>query len=63
MGIIRKGKSNIDVSPQKPTPAIKLETKEIGFIIAKLRQAEYKGSEFEQFYKVMTKLQQMSENN
>ena len=27
------------------------------FIIAKLRQAEYKGSEFEQFYTIMQKLQ------
>ena len=34
-----------------------LTKEETAFIIAKLRQAEYKGSEFEQFYTIMQKLQ------
>ena len=34
-----------------------LTKEEASFIIAKLRQAEYKGSEFEQFYSIMQKLQ------
>jgi len=36
-----------------------LDGKDAAFIIAKLRQAEYKGSEFEQFYTIMTKLQKL----
>jgi hypothetical protein len=36
-----------------------LSKEEAAFIIAKLRQAEYKGSEFEQFYTIMTKLQKL----
>ena len=36
-----------------------LSKEDAAFIIAKLRQAEYKGSEFEQFYTIMTKLQKL----
>ena len=36
-----------------------LTAEDAAFIIAKLRQAEYKGSEFEQFYTIMTKLQKL----
>ena len=36
-----------------------LTSDDAAFIIAKLRQAEYKGSEFEQFYTIMTKLQKL----
>ena len=36
-----------------------LTKEDAAFIIAKLRQAEYKGSEFEQFYTIMTKLQKI----
>jgi hypothetical protein len=64
MGIIRKGKSNVGAA-QKPAPAtpqkvIKqqlLDNAEIGFVIAKMRQATYQGSEFELFYNVISKLQ------
>ena len=38
-----------------------LTQKEATFIIAKLRQANYQGAEFEQFYQVMTKLQALIE--
>ena len=62
MGIIRKGNSNIR-GVDKKTPDVAeskkkfLENNEIGFIIAKMRQATYQGSEFELFYKVIQKLQ------
>ena len=61
MGIIRKGNSNIKggdkKSPQVAQPKKFLDNNEIGFIIAKMRQATYQGSEFELFYKVIQKLQ------
>ena len=62
MGIIRKGNSNIK-GVDKKTPNVAqpqkkfLDNNEIGFIIAKMRQATYQGSEFELFYKVIQKLQ------
>ena len=61
MGIIRKGNSNIKGVDKKTPNVVKpkkfLENNEIGFIIAKMRQATYQGSEFELFYKVIQKLQ------
>ena len=49
--------------PIKVTKPVKtgndLTKEDAQFIIAKLRQAEYKGSEFEQFYNIMTKLQKL----
>ena len=62
MGIIRKGNNNIK-GDSKPSPKVIapnkkfLQDNEIGFIIAKMRQATYQGSEFELFYKVIQKLQ------
>ena len=67
MGIIRKGKSNVGAA-QKPAPATPqkivkeskkgfLESNEISFVISKMRQATYQGTEFEMFYKVINKLQ------
>ena len=62
MGIIRKRNSNIKWD-SKPSPKVIapnkkfLQDNEIGFIIAKMRQATYQGSEFELFYKVIQKLQ------
>jgi hypothetical protein len=44
----------------KPVQKIaNLSSEDAAFIIAKLRQSEYKGSEFEQFYTIMTKLQKL----
>ena len=43
----------------KTKPKVKdgsLTAKEVEFILAKLRTAEYRGSEFEQFYNVLKKL-------
>jgi len=68
MGIIRKGKANLggDPTPPKQAPIKQISKvdpiegfteQEINFIVAKLRQATYQGSEFELFYKVISKLQ------
>jgi len=68
MGIIRKGKANLggDPTPPKQAPIQQIgkvdsiegfTEQEINFIVAKLRQATYQGSEFELFYKVISKLQ------
>lgn len=38
-----------------------LTKEEAAFVISKLRQSTYQGSEFEQFYQVMTKLSDIVE--
>ena len=45
--------------PKQVKTQSELTGDDAAFIIAKLRQAEYKGSEFEQFYTIMTKLQKL----
>ena len=47
------------VSKPKETETVdnKLTSKEVTFIITKLRQGTYQGTEFETFYQVMSKLQ------
>ena len=35
---------------------------EATFLISKLREASYKGTEFESFYKIMSKLAKIAEN-
>lgn len=45
---------------QKPDEAL-LTPKEAAFVVTKLRQATYQGSEFELFYQVMAKLQALVE--
>lgn len=65
MGIIRKGKANagVEKAPVATPKQAKVQNKafldsnEISFIIAKMRQATYQGTEFELFYKVINKLQ------
>jgi len=60
MGIISKNRKMQGGDKKPPVnPQVKkfLENNEIGFIIAKMRQATYQGSEFEMFYKVIQKLQ------
>jgi len=60
MGIISKNRNKQGGDKTPPVaPKVKkfLENNEIGFIIAKMRQATYQGSEFELFYKVIQKLQ------
>ena len=68
MGIIRKGKVILggdNTPPEKALPKQvnreDLESgftdQEVNFIVSKLRQATYQGSEFELFYKVISKLQ------
>jgi len=70
MGIIRNGKSNIKGTEEKPVPKVTKQTmkqflsdSEIGFIVTKMRQATYQGSEFETFYMVIQKLQNELEKN
>lgn len=65
MGIIRKGKANagVEKAPVATPKQSKIEKKgfldsnEITFVISKMRQATYQGTEFEMFYKVINKLQ------
>lgn len=48
----------LDKKVSKPKPAdVELTQDELRFILAKLRLAEYKGTEFESFYNVYTKIQ------
>ena len=70
MGIIRNGKSNIKGTEEKSVPKVTKQAKkqflsdsEIGFIVTKMRQATYQGSEFETFYMVIQKLQNELEKN
>ena len=52
------------VNPPAPKPAggnDLLTDKEAAFVISKLRQAQYTGAEFEQFYLIMSKLQEVVE--
>lgn len=51
MGLLDKGRQ-----PQKGGN-IDFSKEELKFILAKLRTAEYKGTEFEMFYNVYTKVQ------
>lgn len=51
MGLLDKGRQ-----PQKGGN-IEFSKEELKFILAKLRTAEYKGTEFEMFYNVYTKVQ------
>lgn len=39
-----------------------LSNKEAAFVVNKLRQATYQGTEFEVFYQVMAKLQKLTES-
>ena len=59
MGLVDKIKQQEQVKPV----AVKatFTDKEAAFIIAKLRQATYQGVEFEQFYQIMAKLQEIVE--
>ena len=54
MGLLDKVKSNTNNS----SLITKLTDHELKFILTKLRSAEYRGSEFELFYKVFTKVQE-----
>lgn len=47
---------------KKNTPNIEFTPDESKFILAKLRTADYKGSEFEMFYNVYTKIQSNLDN-
>jgi hypothetical protein len=58
MGIRRtvEQKESVQTKTEKK---VELNEEEINFIVAKLRKATYTGYEFEQFYDVILKLQDM----
>lgn len=53
MGLLDKLQTTNSNSSKK----LDLNKEELKFILAKLRTAEYKGTEFELFYQVFTKIQ------
>ena len=59
MGLVDKVKQQEQAKPVVTKTT--LSEKEAAFIIAKLRQATYQGVEFEQFYQIMAKLQDIVE--
>ena len=62
MGLRDKaGAKETSKAPNLPETGGMVTDKEAAFIVAKLRQATYTGSEFETFYTVMTKLQSFIE--
>lgn len=54
-----KGNRTIKGGDKKASPNV-LTRQEADFIIGKMRQANYKGSEFEQYYFILEKLQKIS---
>ena len=50
MGILTGGRN------KKPTSQTQFTKKELDFILAKLRTAQYRGDEFEMFYNVWVKV-------
>lgn len=60
MGIRRKVEEQQAVETKSKTKKeVSLKEEEINFIVAKLRKATYTGYEFEQFYDIILKLQDM----
>jgi hypothetical protein len=57
MGIVRHSKIEKNKEENKPVDKHDLFTPaEAAFLVSKLRQAQYSGAEFEQFYQIMAKL-------
>ena len=50
-------KDKVDNKDKGQSSNIGLEPKEASWVISKLRQTSYQGTEFEMFYEVMKKLQ------
>lgn len=59
----KMGINRTDNTPNKIDNPASINEKEAGFIIAKMRQATYQGTEFETFYQVISKLQKIVEKN
>lgn len=53
-----KGKRTFQGDEEKSPPKL-LTKQEADFIISKMRQATYKGTEFEQYYFILEKLQKI----
>lgn len=57
MGIVRHSKVGSKKEEKQPVEKTDLFTPaEAAFLVSKLRQAQYTGAEFEQFYQIMAKL-------
>lgn len=60
MGLLSKkinvGQEAIDKVNSKQSPIDQLTEQEVNFILTKLRNAEYKGTEFEMFHNIWMKL-------
>ena len=57
MGIVRHSRVENKKEENKPVKKADLFTPaEAAFLVSKLRQAQYTGAEFEQFYQIMAKL-------
>ncbi len=64
MGILRHSKLKQekakDVSPSSTSEKQIFTPAEAAFLVSKLRQAQYSGAEFEQFYQIMAKLTKLA---
>ena len=59
---IHRGKNTIKKEqPEAPESSL-FTQEESAFIVSKLREANYKGTEFEIFYKIMSKLAKLANN-
>lgn len=62
MAIIRHSKLNNEEKEVKSVKkASNFTPEEAAFLISKLRQAQYQGTEFETFYQIMSKLTKIAE--
>jgi len=64
MGILRHSKlkkeKTKDVIPSSTSQKHMFTPAEAAFLVSKLRQAQYSGAEFEQFYQIMAKLTKLA---
>lgn len=64
MGILRHSKlkkeQTKDVPPSNTLQKEMFTPAEAAFLVSKLRQAQYTGAEFEQFYQIMAKLTKLA---
>lgn len=59
MGLKDKVENKKRTSDKGQSSNVDLLPKEASFVVSKLRQASYQGTEFETFYEVMKKLQKI----
>jgi len=59
---IHRGKNTIKKEQPEASESSLFTQEESAFIVSKLREANYKGTEFETFYKIMSKLAKLANN-